>query len=493
MGRGDWAKGGRECATHCTGAVPVGRRYPRRAPMPDDDRWQEPDGPSRALRWVGRAVVLAVVLAAAGLLGRLGSGVGDGPALEVEQSAPASGEGDPGPDARGDAGGVDGEGGVDGGAGEGQRRGEDAWALLPDPALAARDAHTAVWTGRAVLVWGGHGPFGSGDSRHVDGVALDVAQRAWAPIPAAPLDGIVNHTAVWTGPTAAAASPVSWSHAGGHPQPGEMIVWSGAAPGDRGDRGAAFDPVAQQWRVLAPDPLPARQYHTAVWTGPLDDRPGEMLVWGGSGAGDGPDGAAYEPLADAWRALPDPPTPTSTTGFTATWTGREMVVLGGTGRDADPPAATAQAYDPVADAWRVLPEPPGGVREAHTAVWTGRELLVWGGVGRGGLLARPVGLAYDPAADAWTALPEPPGGARVDHAAVWAGDAMVVWGGTAFGHLAPAGIAYDPVERSSRALPDPPADPRVPARLVWTGRELVVLDGRSLSRGLTYQWPSPSG
>lgn len=389
----------------------------------------------RRQRTVRRAVVFLVVVVAAALLGRLGSGLDAGPMLEVEH-----------PDGEGGA-------GVDRDAGAGP------WRLLPDPGLAARDAHTAVWDGAAVLVWGGYGPFGSGDGLHADGAAYVVATDHWEAIPPAPLPGLVNHTAVWTGQ--------------------EMLVWSGAGSGDRG---AAYDPARGRWRLLSPDPLPDLQEHTAVWAG------GEMLVWGGYGRPGGSPaavrGAAYDPAADAWRLLPAAPDAGTRRAHTATWTGREMVVVGGSARGRESPTVAAQAYDPAAEAWRVLPDPPGGARDGHTAVWTGDLLLVWGGVGADGDLADPAGVAYDPAADAWSVLPDPAAGTRAGHAAAWTGAEMVVWGGVRPGRPRPAGLAYDPAGGRWRALPDPPLRPRVPPRLVWTGELLVVLDGRSFAPAL---------
>jgi hypothetical protein len=41
---------------------------------------------------------------------------------------------------------------------------------------------------------------------------------------------------------------------------------------------------------------------------------------------------------------------------------------------------TGAAYDPVEDAWEALPTPVDNVeREAHTAIWSGSEMIIWGG------------------------------------------------------------------------------------------------------------------
>lgn len=73
---------------HCTGALPGEREIGSPVTMPDDAPVQEPDRPSHSSRALRRAVVFMVVLAVAVLLGRFGSGTDDGPAVEVDRSAP---------------------------------------------------------------------------------------------------------------------------------------------------------------------------------------------------------------------------------------------------------------------------------------------------------------------------------------------------------------------------------------------------------------------
>ena len=65
---------------------------------------------------------------------------------------------------------------------------------------------------------------------------------------------------------------------------------------------------------------------------------------------------------------------------TAVWTGRVMVVWGGSREGR--PLQTGGRYDPVTDSWTPTstvnaPE----ARWSHTAVWTGSEVIVWGGFG----------------------------------------------------------------------------------------------------------------
>ena len=121
--------------------------------------------------------------------------------------------------------------------------------------------------------------------------------------------------------------------------------------------------------MLPPAPIGARTAFS-VWTGR------ELVVWGSrERAARRIDGAAYDPITNAWRSIPDGPT--SITDGSAVWTGDEMIVFGAAldgNNHADTPTAIAAAYDPEADAWRELP-PSGLSPQAMTASWLGDELI----------------------------------------------------------------------------------------------------------------------
>jgi len=86
------------------------------------------------------------------------------------------------------------------------------------------------------------------------------------------------------------------------------------------------------------------------------------------------------------------------------------------------PCGDGARFDGVA--WHQLPRrnsPPATA--GHSAVWTGKYMVIWGGSSQRGAL-------YDPASDEWypTTLAGAPA-ARGGHNAVWAGDRMLVQGG----------------------------------------------------------------
>jgi hypothetical protein len=265
---------------------------------------------------------------------------------------------------------------------------------LKGPAGNLQGEYHAVWTGKEMLVLG---PF--------DFQAYDPATDHWrrpAPPPTA-VDGA--GLVVWTGK--------------------EMIDWGGGCCGDAFSAGWGFSPVTNRWRKLPASPLAPSQSPSGVWTGH------ELIVLV---SGTDPDGkpypaslarmAAYNPVSDSWRRLASLPVPRF--GARVVWDGHEMLVIGGVGAPEvgkpAPPAKVGFAYNPTTNRWRqVAPMPTG--RTNFPAVWTGRRLLIWGGS------TPPAGLAFDPMANRWSALPQAPLTGRTSLTAVWTGRAMILWGG----------------------------------------------------------------
>lgn len=285
--------------------------------------------------------------------------------------------------------------------------------------------------------------------------------------------------AIAAGPLAARISAsVVWSGR-------ELLVWRGrgCVRGRCDDQGAAtfadgaaFDPGTETWRTLAPSPLSPRSGAMSAWSGR------EMLVWGGTAASAPIDGAAFDPAADRWRPLA--PGPLGGGALQAVWSGREMLVWAGAGGPASAsatPVHDGAAYDPAADQWRSLSPAPLAGRLVRGS-WTGRELLIWGGEGPGP--AQADGAAYDPAADSWRRIGSAPLAPRRGFAEVWTGRELLVWGGagatgsSVFGD----GAAYDPVADGWRSIARWPG--RFIPAAVWTGGEMLVAGGIG---------PSPAG
>src|SRR5437660_550683 len=129
---------------------------------------------------------------------------------------------------------------------------DDSWtATSTTSAPAARSAHTAVWTGSEMIVWGGFN-----DSYLNTGGRYNPSTDSWTATSTtnAPA-GRYSHTAVWTG-----------SHI-------MTLCRSYTCPLIAS---ASYARTADSWTATSTTNAPAgRQVHTAVWTG------SEMIVWGG--------------------------------------------------------------------------------------------------------------------------------------------------------------------------------------------------------------------
>jgi hypothetical protein len=362
-------------------------------------------------------------------------------------------------------------GGTDGGPGGLNTGGRynpssDSWIAtstgLTTPA--ARDSHTAVWTGAEMIVWGG-----ADNSILNSGGRYSPATDSWTPTSTGanvPAERIL-HSAVWTGT--------------------EMIVWGGQGASAM-NTGARYNPLTDAWVATSTGAnVPAaRASHTAVWTGT------QMIVWGGnSGSPSSPlnTGARYSPSSNTWSATSLGPS--KRWGQTAVWTGTEMIVWGG--NDNVSLLSTGGRYNPVSDAWSTTatgPPNPSG-RYSHTAVWTGNEMIVWAGYGNPSV---NTGGRYDPSANTWTATSTAAGvpTARSGHTAVWTGAEMIVWGGSGGGNT---GGRYDPTLDSWIATStgtDVPTG-RSEHTAVWTGTEMIVWGGSPTTASGGRYCACPSG
>lgn len=133
-----------------------------------------------------------------------------------------------------------------------------------------RTAHTAVWTGQQMIIWGGW----NGAVIFGDGAAYDPQADSWEPLPTADAPSERwGHVALWTG--------------------NEMLVFGGRDANGSLATGAAYDPVKKQWRSMTArgNPL-ARHDATAVWAGSV------MLIFGGISNG--------QPAGNLQRLNPQP-------------------------------------------------------------------------------------------------------------------------------------------------------------------------------------------
>ncbi len=325
--------------------------------------------------------------------------------------------------------------------------GTNAWTATSTGANlpVARGSHTAVWTGTVMSVWGGSGSSGAVNT----GGNYNPSTNAWAAtsvgtnVPSARY----SHTAVWSGT--------------------EMLVWGGVGADNAPHR---YNPSTNTWSTggtSAATPS-ARWTHTAIWTG------NEMIVWGGNVGIGANDGGRYSPSTDTWTATSVGTVPGARANHVGVWTGSEMVVWGSVG-------STGGRYTPATDSW--APTSQGAnvpdARTYPTAVWTGTRMIVWGGVGSS--VYKQTGGRYDPGTDTWqptsTGANVPDG--RSYHSAVWTGKRMIVWGGFNTGGALNTGGLYDPVadtwSPTSTGTGAPAA--RDFHSAIWTGTRMIVWGG----------------
>ena len=175
----------------------------------------------------------------------------------------------------------------------------------------ARFAHTAVWTGSEMIIWGGN----DGNTGVNTGGRYNPNTDSWTGTSTnnAP-DGRDSHKAVWTN--------------------SEMIVWGGIDfNGFFSNTGGRYNPSADSWTATTLTDVPSeRTAHTAVWTGD------EMIVWAGFNPFVGGflnTGGRYDPGTDSWRATSTTDVPDGRSLHSAVWTGSEMIIWAGTGNPGD--------------------------------------------------------------------------------------------------------------------------------------------------------------
>jgi hypothetical protein len=316
-----------------------------------------------------------------------------------------------------------------------------AWDVIP-PGPSLGLGATVVWTGTEAVAFGG---LLIGTQEVMDhGVdAFNPVTEQWRHI--AETVPLLAPIVVWTGDSILA---VGWSTVGGPrsvaaslsldtgewtiladaPEPDKLWssdpwVWTGTEllimSGNQALETAtvqAFNPSTNEWRTLTAAPLAPRYNAASVWTGD------EWLIWGGSyDTKDYADGVAYNPKTDTYRPLAE--SPLSARRVPGTWTGSEMVFLGGaSGGDSSGNGEMAYsdgaAYDPATDTWHLTK--PGFAHPGFVPVWTGSLIIQF---------AKGGAVWYDPAKDEWSSGDMTFGEvSHDDRSPVWTGSQVLLLG-----------------------------------------------------------------
>jgi N-acetylneuraminic acid mutarotase len=233
--------------------------------------------------------------------------------------------------------------------------GSNAWIqMTPIGAPSGRYAHSAVWTGSEMIIWGGYGT--SATDLQSDGARYDPDLNQWSTLATSGAPSArYLHSTVWTGT--------------------DMVVWGGHGPGLQDlDDGARYEAASRTWFPLPTTGAPgARGGHYGVWTG------SEMIVWGGgNNAQSFGDGGRWNAGTNQWASMTTTGAPRAHTRGRGVWGGHELLVW--TGVVSGSPVSEGGRYDPFTNTW--APISTVNAPEGHdypAAVWTGTELLIWGG------------------------------------------------------------------------------------------------------------------
>jgi hypothetical protein len=255
------------------------------------------------------------------------------------------------------------------------------WSSIPGGPLSPRHDETYVWTGSALIIWGGVTTGGGLQIALSDGAAYNPSTRTWRLLPSSPLSGRANASAVWTG-----TEVIIWG--------GEGIGIYGTPSGKLNAEGASYTPSTNTWKLLPDAPIESRNDATLIWTGR------QMIAFAGQDAGGNavPNGAVYDPESGSWNALPTFPRPHPAVpglslvplGATAVWTGDELLAwvsydvrLSSTRSSV---ATMGAVLHPGSATWDLLTKSSSNLSNDalntvwSTAVWTGSEVLLFGSV-----------------------------------------------------------------------------------------------------------------
>lgn len=289
------------------------------------------------------------------------------------------------------------------------------WSELPEAPIGGRYAHSAVWTGNEMIVFGGFNDASDIGEQAAGAAAYHPGTNTWRAIAEPPERLHAGGFAVWTGDVVVA-----------FPQPFEWGTDSPELPG------AIYDPEADEWRDIALSGVGQLQAGSQVfWTG------GRVLVAGmwhsANENGEMNRAALYDPATDTWERLPDAPLVLgSAYGMTppeAVWTGEEMIYVGVplddpadymVTEDLEPTSdrIAVLALNPQTGRWRELPDVPLAARFSPSVAWTGSQLVVAGGhlyTDAQEEIPQMDGAIFDPASETWEQLPDLPSG-------LWPGD-----------------------------------------------------------------------
>ena len=269
-----------------------------------------------------------------------------------------------------------------------------SWRALSDGRGESRFNPVAVWTGDEPVIYGA----GSDSlTATITGWTYVSSSDRLRSLPISPLDPKLLPVGVWTGnhvvvccgmadvvvadrrvalyDPAADAWRVGADGPSFHTSP--TAVWADNRMFVLARRFASYDPINDEWTVLQAPPYGNR--FSVVWLGD------KLFAWPRFDR-DSHGPLLYDPAADTWEALDMPLLVRDIDTPSLVWTGAEVIAVGVGISGSRNESQLAAAWNPVTNQWRVLPDIPLGPVQwgawtpgAHDAVWTGSVMYLWVG------------------------------------------------------------------------------------------------------------------
>ncbi len=267
---------------------------------------------------------------------------------------------------------------------------EDRWTIIPSSSASPspRVHHSLVWTGREMIVWGGHPNETSNSSLTpplADGGVYDFASGSWRIISAGGMNSPQargHHFAVWTGST------------GNDLSANKMLILGGCvqeiadACSQIREDGAFFDPQTMKWSKLET----SGERYVPRHNGSFLHVPGQnrIYIFGGF---DGDSNVISHGMILDLKTLRFQKMATMSEGrfkHRAVWAGDKMLIFGGKFY------SSARTNELASSVLGYVPGAPGSLstgvwKEYKTddmiplksiessAIWTGNSMLIWGG------------------------------------------------------------------------------------------------------------------
>jgi hypothetical protein len=246
-----------------------------------------------------------------------------------------------------------------------------------------RSHHTAVWTSQdklmpeRMIVWGGCNGADACFNSLNDGGIYDPKSGTWAPLndksenrPSAR----VFHSAAWT-----PKGMLIWGGLQDFESPEPGIAAKPLSDGAIWSPTSGVQSSSWQSMPTANQPSP-RSHHSSLWTGT------ELIVWGGCARFDlnndcvefRQDGARFNVDTMQWSAIPKSSTsPAARSTHQAFWTGEHMIIWGG--ENSSGPLSNGAIYSPSRDQWFPIADQNNVEGLEINATWTGDRVVFWNG------------------------------------------------------------------------------------------------------------------